>query len=349
MNKKVVVVGAGPSGLAAAITLARAGVNVLVHEGAAEVGHRFHRDHQGLENWTTQEDVLSFIQGLGIATDFSLLPCNDVVTFDAYGNRYDLHTEQPFLYLLERGPGPNTLDSILLKQAVDLGVDIRFNSHLNVFPSSSIIACGPTVKGSTVNAISVGYHFETDMANGFWVICDDRLAPGGYAYALVMNGYGTVKSCMFTDFDRQKECVEQTVNTFQQYIGLRMRNEQHHGGVGYIKLPSTAMDNGRLRIGEAAGFQDALWGFGLRIVIHSGVLAARSLLEKRDFDQLWKQELYPLLETSVLNREIYKRLGNRGYRIFLRHVKTRSDPRHYLYQHYHPSAYKSLLRPLIDK
>jgi len=349
MDNIITVVGAGPAGLAASITLARAGMKVLIHEGAPEVGHRFHRDHQGLENWTTEGDVLGFLKSLGIATDFSKLPCNDVVAFDAYGNQYNLHTDKPFLYLLERGPGPNTLDTILLKQAVDLGVCVRFNSHLSVFPPSSIIACGPAVKDSTVNAISVGYHFETDMTNGFWVICDDRLAPGGYAYVLVMNGYGTVKSCMFTDFDRQKECVEQTVKTFQQYIGLQMRNEIHHGGVGYIQLPSTAMEDSCMKIGEAAGFQDALWGFGLRIVIHSGVIAARSLLENCDFDQLWKQELHPLLETSALNREIYKRLGNRGYRIFLRRVRSQSDPRHYLYKHYHPSAYKSLLRSLIRK
>ena len=45
----------------AAITLARSGRRVVVHEVAARVGARFDGDHQGLENWTTEEDVLDFL------------------------------------------------------------------------------------------------------------------------------------------------------------------------------------------------------------------------------------------------------------------------------------------------
>lgn len=61
-DETVQIAGAGPAGLAAAITLAREGVSVQVHEARNEVGYRFQRDLQGLENWTTQQDVLQWMR-----------------------------------------------------------------------------------------------------------------------------------------------------------------------------------------------------------------------------------------------------------------------------------------------
>src|SRR3989304_2886373 len=90
-----------------------------------------------------------------------------------------------------RGPGPGTLDAALLEQARSLGVEVRFNSRLERLPGPGILAIGPRA----ADAIAVGYQFDTDMADGFWFICSDELAPEGYGYLLVMRGRGTVKSC----------------------------------------------------------------------------------------------------------------------------------------------------------
>lgn len=52
--------------MAAAITLARAGFDVTVYEQHPDVGHRFQGDFQGLENWTTEKDVLAELSGMGM-------------------------------------------------------------------------------------------------------------------------------------------------------------------------------------------------------------------------------------------------------------------------------------------
>ncbi len=73
-KKRVEIVGAGPSGLAAAIVLRHAGFPVTVYEERKDVGHRFHGDFQGIENWSLQENVLDQLARMGIKTNFQCVP-----------------------------------------------------------------------------------------------------------------------------------------------------------------------------------------------------------------------------------------------------------------------------------
>ena len=50
------IMGAGLSGLAAAITLAKKGVEVHVHDVRKDSGERFDGDFQALENWSMDAD-----------------------------------------------------------------------------------------------------------------------------------------------------------------------------------------------------------------------------------------------------------------------------------------------------
>src|SRR3990170_4465697 len=285
----ITIAGAGPAGLAAAVTLARAGRRVVVHEARNEVGARFGGDLQGLENWTSRHDVLEDLRQLGISTGFEVLPCRRGEAYDAWERSYPVCSAAPLFYMVERGPGPGTLDAALLQQARSLGVEVRFNSRLERLPGPGILAIGPRA----ADAIAVGYHFDTDMADGFWFICNDELAPEGYAYLLVMRGRGTVKSCMFSGFKQEKLYVERTVDAFQRLAGLRMKQPQAHGGVGNFRLPLTALSGSHPVAGEQAGFQDTLFGFGMGFAIRSGVLGARSLLEEGGYDGLWRRDLRP--------------------------------------------------------
>ena len=324
LSEQIQIAGAGPAGLAAAITLARAGRQVLVHELQPDVGHRFKRDFQGLESWSTSHDALDQLREIGISTDFTAQPFARGIAFDAWDQRYDIAGKKTLFYLVERGPGAGTLDSALLAQARALGVEVRFNSRLERVLGPGVLAAGP----KAADAIAVGYHFETSMPDGFWAILDDALAPQGYAYLLVMAGRGTVKSCMFADFKQEQLYVRRTVAAFERLTGLDMVNPVAHGGVGNFRIPAAAGSDMHPVVGEEAGFQDFLWGFGMGYAIHSGVLAARSLLGSGDYNRLSRRELEPQMSNSLVNRALFGLLGNRGYRWILQRNQNKGWDAH---------------------
>lgn len=341
-TKVVQVVGAGPAGLSAAITLARAGRRVVVHEAQREVGHRFGDDLQGLENCSTRCDVLEVIRDAGITTTFEMLACSEGSAFDAWDGRHELRSRAPLCYIVKRGPGRGSLDLALLEQALALGVEVRFGSRRTSIEGPGILAVGP----KAADAIAVGYQFETDMPNGFWLILDEDVAPQGYGYLLVMRGRGTVKSCMFSGFNRERVYVERTVERFQRLAGLVMRAPVFHGGVGNFRVPATAVSGAHPVTGEQAGFQDAFAGFGMRYAIFSGVLSARALLSGRHFDALWRGAFRPAIESSIINRAVFGMLGNRGYRWLLRSQAWSGDARRFLRWVYGMSLARRALLPL---
>jgi flavin-dependent dehydrogenase len=341
----VQVVGAGPAGLAAAITLAREGRRVVVHEAQRVVGHRFQGDFQGVENWSTERDALTELRELGIGTNFFALPCDRGTAFDAWDQPYPMRSTAPLFYMVERGPGEGSLDMALLSQALSLGVEVRFGSRVERLEGEGILALGP----KAADAIAVGYHFDADMQDAFWVVLDEDVAPGGYAYLLVTGGRGTVKTCMFRGFKEERLYVERTVERFRRLTGLRMRNERFHGGVGNFRVPATAVSGGHPVSGEQAGFQDALAGFGMRYAIESGVLAARSFAGGPPYEAAWRKRLKPTVESSLINRAIYGALGNRGYRWLLRSQAWSGDTRRFLRWLYRPGRLRRALLPWAER
>jgi len=174
-SEPIHVVGAGIAGLTAAITLAQAGRQVQVHEARSEPGGRFTGDLQGLENWSHPQDVLEWLEELRIATSFATHPCHSGQVFDVWGKCYPVHSDNALFYMIERGSGPRSLDTALLQQAQSLGVEVKFRDRQGYLSDLGILAAGP----KAADALAAGYHFDTEMANGFWTILDDRIAPKG--------------------------------------------------------------------------------------------------------------------------------------------------------------------------
>ncbi len=341
------VVGAGPAGLAAAITAARGGATVVVHEKERDVGGRFHGDFQGLENWTSSTDIIAEIESMGIRPNFDHVPYHEQVCFDSLGRKLAARSSVPLYYLVRRGSAPGTLDRGLLQQALDLGVEVRFQDRVDHLPEGGIVATGP--RG--VDAIAVGYLFETASADGAWVALDQRLAPGGYAYLLIHGGRGTVASCMFEDFHREAVYLERTVSFFTSRLGIELDRPQPFSGYGNFELPKTTVQGRLLTVGEAAGFQDTLWGFGLRYALATGHMAARAFLagSPQSFEEMWRRRFAGQMQAAAVNRFLFGVAGGRALSWVLGRVAARGDPRGWLGRLYAPRLWKRALYPLARK
>ena len=340
----VKIVGAGPAGLVAAIVLRRHGIPVTVFEKSPDVGHRLSGDFQGLENWSSDIDVTGLLKDMGIKINFLCEPYFGGVIHSPGMKPVDVRSEKPIFYLVKRGSVSGTLDTGLKEQAEELGVEILFENRVDHLSEPAIVGTGP--KGADV--IAVGITFDTSMEDTAVVVLDDDIAPKGYAYLLVNRGYGTMATIIYRDYRRGEEYFEKMLRFFNSTMEIDIKDEKKFGGFGNFFMRDTQVHNNKLYIGETAGFQDCLWGFGMRYSILSGCLAANSLLESSSYDALWKRDLAPMLESSLINRYLFEKFGHMGYRYLARRL-SKGDPNRYLKLHYNRSRIKHLLLPIARK
>ena len=310
MSGAVNILGAGPAGLTAAIVLAKHGIDVNVYERQRRVGHRFHDDLQGLENWTTEGDVLAELAQIGIEVNYHCRPFMGLQIYNPSLNLLDVNSSKPVFYMVKRGISGDSLDNGLAQQAIEAGVQLVFQKAI---PKNEvdIVATGP--RG--VRGIVAGITFQTDYRDHASVIIGGNLAPQAYTYLLVSEGLGTIATVALTDFNRIHSCLEGTIRTYRELLGIEIEDPKRWGGYGNFGIPSSANEDGTLYVGEAAGFQDLLFGFGIRIAMISGSLAAKSLIEGVDYDRLWKARLLSIMKTSRANRLVYGGLGTLAYNL----------------------------------
>lgn len=325
-NKEVKIVGAGPSGLAAGISLAKAGYKVRIFEKNNVVGKRFHGDFQGIENWVYEQDALEHIQGMNIGLGF---PCYSVRELKIIGPKEKIYTfkfKSNLLYLLRRGVEKDTLDYNLYQQAKEAGVDIIFNSSKDHREFGDIVSQG-YFPDKVTDAIVLGYNFLTNnMPSQCWLIVDDAVAPDGYGYFFAANGRATLGVCIFRDYGRGKEYLNKAWQIFQRHIGFEAEGRKSFGGTSNTFFMKKAVFSGRLYVGEAAGFIDAMWGFGIKYALISGHLAAQSIIRNQSYEKLWKKYIYPHIKASLVIRCYYKMLGNKSYKFALERMKKSKEP-----------------------
>lgn len=323
--ERVAVVGAGPAGLVAAITLARANVPVVVYEQHGMVGGRFAGDFQALENWTTAEDVLRWLERHGLGDAFPAAAARGLTLVDPDLLRRDVRTDAPLLYVVKRGSEPDSLDSGLAARARSLGVEFRFRCRARPedLPGRVIVATGP--RGT--QGVAAGIVAETAHPDQIVAIASDELAPKCYAYCVVHAGRATLATGLARDFGQAWARFERARATFARLGLWDFRAERRFGGRMHVGQRDALVDGPRLYVGEAAGLQDYLLAFGLRYAFASGYLAAQALVTGQSYETLVRRELSGAVRAGYVNRLLYDRLGDGGYRRVVRWLSRAGDLR----------------------
>ena len=337
------VAGAGPSGLAAAIALARAGREVEVHEAKADVGTRFIGDLQIIEGASERESVPDFLDRIGVERNFYFRPAYGATFYDHHHVARTIKSAEPYGFFIRRGAEDNTLDRGLLAQARSAGVKIVFNSRL---ASADIVATGPAAPDGLAREMT----WRTSDAERVDVFFDHKMSPGGYSYLFILDGLATFGCAIVADFKRIDEYFEHSLAAAQKTHGFTMPAETRTG-YSYMNfhLKQQATSNGARFVGEAAGFQDYLFGLGIRYALTSGNLAARSIIENRNFDELWHAELGAKQETSLVNRFLYEAGGNTGLSMFVRRAGRARDFHRYLAGWHQHTWWKAMLAPVVRR
>ena len=253
--QQVKILGAGPSGLSAAINLARNDYEVDIFEKNRDVGGTVKKNLQGLENWSEKIDTLDEFKNMNIEPNFDFEPFNKLKITNN-NEVWDFKCVRPAFYIVSRGPHYNSLDQALKAQAIDNGVNIRFNETAPI-DDVDIVATGANPKYKF--AVARGLTFKTEQDNIAVGLVNNYHAFKGYSYLLISNGCGCIATVLFEGFNDLNKYFQRTLNTFSGKFDLQM--EEPSKFAGYGSFSAQILENtDKIYIGESAGFFRTFYG-----------------------------------------------------------------------------------------
>lgn len=311
--KNIKILGGGIAGLTAAINLKQAGIEVEIYERKRFCG-KSSRDFQFLENWTFEADPIDTLKDLNIQTDFYIKPFYSMEFISPSLKKCVKQSSRPVMYLIKRGPEEGSLDYALQKQATDAGIPIVLKFKLKA-DEADIIATGK----KEPSFIATGITFPLDQPDKVIVLFDDRFSHKMYTYFTVNDRVGQLVVLNQPHIKDHKARLDRSIKRFEEILNTTISTITHRfaatGSFYYVK---NACVDGRYYVGEAAGFQDCLTGFGMLYAFKSGYHAAQSIIYNDDYDRRWQTDMLKPMAISIDNRRLFEKLSNDGYEKYVR-------------------------------
>jgi len=270
---------------------------VEVFEAAPDSGWDRKGSWDAIENWTTETDFGNLLDCWNITRSFEHRPVRDLEVYVTQGKSYSITTPRPILCLVKRGNGPHALERALKEQALDCGVAVHYNERRDR-KDVDVWAVGAQHRGQFLGA---GLRFQTRHPDTVKLLISASHAPKAYAYLFIVEGQGTLSVVLTRNFANARTYLQHSLEFFSKVLPFDMENVRLTSGFGGRRSDFLQDETTPLRVGEAAGFQDYLWGFGIRYALHSGHLAAQAISRGSDYHEAIRTQIRPLVYASLLS------------------------------------------------
>jgi hypothetical protein len=283
-----IVVGAGLSGLVAAINLAREGRDVLVLEREARIGGSpiYHPSPEG-----TPLDVEGLRAYAGVDVGPAVAPFK-VGRAVVYGEMIPTDMDAISSFMIERGPRSTSLDSHLYNLALEAGVRFEFNHPLYSnddvanLPPDTIVATGLNFEGFDACRVPylTSFHYVARQTipdtEGNHVTVYHGEFTTDYAYTCSVNGV------QFAHVFQRGPIGRDTLKAFEEQVfvseGIEFKGWTHFT----FPVPAATIHNPRLFAGDKilagtlAGCMESYMFFGMLGALVSGKIAAMAVTDK---------------------------------------------------------------------
>lgn len=314
---KIDIVGAGLSGMVAAINLAREGYEVTVLEGHSEIGG-LKGVHPSAHTTPIDVEAASRFTGIDLAPCFK--PINDF-RLGVLNNLYSCRSES--LQCVERSNRPSSIDTYLYEECLRLGVGFSFDTLIEdplSMPPQTILATGlhPEMFAALDIPYQVVYSFwmSAERSSGMFQTLKaefEQLLVGymddytnDYFYVTAMNDLWY--ALLFSRKPLTKGNLNDCVDKVQERLGVSLSGWKYLTGC----VPTRRFDNPRLFIGDKiltgslSGSMDPMFLFGIHGALLSGRIAATAVLdrEKAEKEFRWLNRFFV---PSLVQRRIYEK------------------------------------------